>query len=62
MVEQSGGSYGDDAIRAKSRFHEALSELIREADENDIGVEGGWLVDDEDGHRDWEVEIVKLAE
>ncbi|WP_299268686.1 hypothetical protein [Halorientalis sp.] len=38
-------------------FETILSELIHTAHQNGIDVEGGWGVDGEDGHPDWDVVV-----
>lgn len=49
-------------ICSEPSFREALVELVREADRNGVNVEGGWIIEDADGARSWEAEIVEIAE
>ena len=42
-------------------FERLLSKLLRLAHENGIDVEGGWDVNGEDGHPDWDV-VVTVVE
>jgi len=42
-------------------FETLLSELLRTAHENGIEIEGGWDVDGDDGHPDWDV-VVTVVE
>ncbi|SEN50492.1 hypothetical protein SAMN05216388_1003275 [Halorientalis persicus] len=38
-------------------FERLLTKLIRLAHENGIDIEGGWDVDGDDGHPDWDVVV-----
>ncbi len=38
-------------------FEALLTELLHTAHQNDIDVEGGWDVDGDDGHPDWDVVV-----
>ncbi|WP_424016765.1 hypothetical protein ACOZ4N_12840 [Halorientalis pallida] len=48
-------------VTDESTFETLLTELLRTAHQNGIEVEGGWDVDGEDGHPDWDV-VVTVVE
>ena len=48
-------------IDTEEAFHEALRELIEEAHDFGIVIEGGWAVQNGEKAPDFDVEIVELA-
>ena len=48
-------------VTDETTFETLLGELLRTAHENGIAVGGGWDVDGDDGHPDWDV-VVTVVE
>lgn len=42
-------------------FQVELTRLIREAEANDVDVEGGWVCADEGGDAEWGIEIYEVV-
>jgi hypothetical protein len=48
-------------VTDEETFERALAALIRTAHRNGVTVDGGWGVDGDDGHPDWDV-VVTVVE
>lgn len=52
----------DEPIATEAAFHDRLTAVVTEADENGVDVEGAWpVLTEEDDVPDWDLEIVALA-
>lgn len=47
-----------DGVTTRAAFEDELGRLVREAEANGVGVEGGWASGD--GSREWGIEIYKV--
>jgi hypothetical protein len=48
---------------AEHEFHERLREVVTDAAEDGVDVEGSWPVrNDDSAEPDWDIEIIRLAE
>jgi hypothetical protein len=49
------------AVTTGTEFQSTLGRLVKTAYENGVAVDGGWEVDGDDGHPDWDV-VVTVVE
>ena len=51
-----------DSVSTEAAFEAALARLVREADANGVGVEGGWACRDGSASPTWGIEIYEVDE